>query len=257
MNFKSLLGFTILAILNIANAVPVATISEYSKRSDNVTRSTKSLPAGYSNAYIKSKACKEKSGIPIMKTDLDNNTEYACLVKYIEGDENSEINPENSYCFLNGNDILCVDNKLSSTKYCDKSGSTYGSSDMSCLSSIYELSGEIVLDRPAVSYPSMEKFAVTPRQDQYDCKMKGGIVVTYQVIYQYMCFLPIENFENESNESLEDIYCATLNGKRYCYDDNLSRSGYCDNKKSYYNYDACKYILDIYCSNEGITLEDY
>ncbi|ORX88200.1 hypothetical protein BCR32DRAFT_239479 [Anaeromyces robustus] len=205
------------------------------------------------------KLCKDKSGIPISRLGEDDFT-YVCLIKYSEGKESNDsngVNPSNSYCFHNDGDILCIDNELSNIETCGKEESKY-IGPLSCYLSIYNLAStanktsRLSLNRPLVSYPDNVKYAVSPREDQGDCVKKGGIVVYDKSIFQYMCMIPIESFK-----SIENTHCATLNGKRYCVDEDLTHFNFCGNKEDgTFNEGLCKTALNRFGLYKNITVED-
>ncbi|ORX88209.1 hypothetical protein BCR32DRAFT_273761 [Anaeromyces robustus] len=289
MNFKSIFGITTLVLLGLVNAVPVSNVSETvvstvsktyppktaktyppklpmvhvtrtkvvptpninvttSKTVQPTTMPTKRIP--YGPVYNK---CLEKSGIPFIKT-RPGEIDFTCLVKYTEGDKNSEINPDNSYCFLNKGTIYCVDSELTKSPYCKKEKDSI----RSCLIDVYNIvtaatiTERMKIERPVISYPDMDKFVVSPREDQTDCRKKGGIVVTFQTVFQYICFAPAETFE-----STEGIYCATFNGKRYCFDEDYTSGGFCNLKSKYFDSITCNHVLEQFCKYNNITLEDH
>ncbi|ORX88201.1 hypothetical protein BCR32DRAFT_324025 [Anaeromyces robustus] len=228
MNFKNVLRFTALTLLNIANAVPV-------------TSGTKTLP---SNPMAKS--CNSKFGIPVG----DSNNKFSCLIEYT-----TDLNTNNTFCFHNNGTILCIDEELNNIEKCKKEYEY--SSEYSCFTEIYNLATsatiykKVSIERPMISFPNNEKYAVAPRLDYKECQDKGGIVISYQSHYQYICFAPIETFE-----STENIHCATIEGNRYCVDENLTQFKYCNDNNNSFNKDACSYVLNEYATNHKITLED-
>ncbi|ORX88210.1 hypothetical protein BCR32DRAFT_324028 [Anaeromyces robustus] len=224
MNFKTVLGFAALALIGMTNAA-----------------STKTIPT-----EVYAKKCRNISGTPVINTE-NGVTSYACLIEYTDKEKNNEA------CFYNKESILCIDEQVTNIDYCKKDSGVYDS--RVCIYTVHNLASHangsepILLDRPLITYPKKEKFVLTPRQDYDDCRKKNGIVINYQTIFQYMCFLP-----ESSLESTKDVHCVTLDGKRYCYDENLSASGFCDSKD--FDKTVCEYTIKQYATPRNISVED-
>ncbi|KAG4088076.1 hypothetical protein H8356DRAFT_1296946 [Neocallimastix lanati (nom. inval.)] len=229
MNFKTFC-FAALALLSVVNNAPLT----------NNTSSIDDLK----------KACKYGNSELHVKMNEDDAI-YACVHKYNENKHNNIARPDNSVCFYLDNDVYCVDRRYTNIKECDKSSKNFDY--RTCSYDILSLTndGSERYTYRFRSYPDKERISVDAVQDQKECKARNGIVLTYNVMYQYICLYP-----ETSSHSLKDKHCVGVDGKVYCvYEDNTIITT-CNKHSKQYNHDNCMNILSEYSKANGVTVNE-
>ncbi|KAG4092661.1 hypothetical protein H8356DRAFT_1701747 [Neocallimastix lanati (nom. inval.)] len=166
----------------------------------------------------------------------ENEAIYACVHKYKENKHNNIARPDNSVCFYLDNDVYCIDRRYTNIKECDKSSKNFNYRTCS-----YDI----------LSFTNNGSERYTYRFRSYPEKARNGIVLTYNVMYQYICLYP-----ETSSHSLKDKHCVVVDGKVYrFYEDNTIITT-CNKHSKQYNHDNCMNILSEYSKANGIIVNE-
>jgi len=227
MNFKTFLLFAITLIYSVHTA-PIA----------NSQISISSLQ----------KACKNSSGEFTVSTSEDS-TNYFCLHRYDATRSNNVASPVNSACFYIYNYVYCLDTRYSNIEHCNQSSDSYNY--RTCSLDVYTLLEDRESQRQLRTYPEKERVSINAVQDQRECKEINGIVLSYKVMYQYICITPSYNYDYSRNK-----HCIVIDEKTYCINESLTSLDTCNKYSDIYNHNNCMNTLHEYGEVNGFKIDN-
>lgn len=230
MNCKIFL-FSILALLWTVNAAPVEI------RSISIDSIRNACELGHSSFFSRT-------------TEDGTENVYGCLKVYDSKKKTKIATPDNSPCFYIYNTAYCVDSRYSNIEHCKTSSTNYNYEN--CSYDIFSLISSEVTYSQFKTYPEKKRIFNDPVKDQKNCEASRGIVLTYKVMFQYICLVP-----QSPNHNVRIEHCVTIDEAPYCVKEDYTVIDICNKHSDVYDYDECMKILVEYGRANNINIEKY